>query len=104
MIPNHKLRLNAFVGLIITNVICTFFLTFHPFDIVFLEEIIIWANTIDPEYNEILVSMREECANWMDKIDDKGVINERDLIELFYPNRKAKQTLSPNIEISESRF
>ena len=55
----------------------------------------------DPKYNEILVSMREECANWMDKIDDKGVINERDLIELFYPNRKAKQTLSPNIEISD---
>ena len=55
LIPNHKLRLNAFVGLIITNVICTFFLTFHPFDIVFLEEIIIWANTIDPEYNKMVV-------------------------------------------------
>ena len=55
LIPSHKLRLNAFVGLIITNVICTFFLTFHPFDIVFLEEIIIWANTIDPEYNEMVV-------------------------------------------------
>ena len=49
-IPNHKLRLNAFVGLITINVICTFFLFFHPFDIVFLEDIIIWANTIDPEY------------------------------------------------------
>jgi len=55
----------------------------------------------DPKYNEILVSMREECANWMDKIDDKGVINERELIELFYPQRKAKQTISPNIEISD---
>ena len=55
LIPNHKLRLNAFVGLIIINVICTFFLTFHPFDIVFLEEIIIWGNTIDPEYNEMVV-------------------------------------------------
>ena len=56
----------------------------------------------DPKYNEILVSMREECANCMDKIDDKGVINERDLIELFYHNRKAKQTGSPQIKISEN--
>ena len=37
----------------------------------------------------------------MDNIDDKGVINERELIELFYPQRKAKQTISPNIEISD---
>ena len=49
-IPSNKLRLNAFVGLIIINLICSFFLLFHPFDIVFLEDIIIWANTIDPEY------------------------------------------------------
>ena len=49
-IPNHKLRLNAFIGLMIVNLMCSIFLLFHPFDIVFLEDIILWANTIDPEY------------------------------------------------------
>ena len=45
--------------------------------------------------------MRQECVDWMNTIDDKGLIKERDLIESFYPNRKARQTESPIIEISE---
>lgn len=55
----------------------------------------------DPKYAEILVEMRQECVDWMNTIDDKGLIKERDLIESFYPNRKARQTESPIIEISE---
>ena len=45
--------------------------------------------------------MREECISWMNVIDDKGLIEEKELIESFYPNRKARQTELPIIEISE---
>ena len=44
--------------------------------------------------------MRQECVDWMNTIDDKGLIKEKELIESFYPNRKARQTESPIIEIS----
>ena len=37
----------------------------------------------------------------MNVIDDKGLIEEKELIESFYPNRKARQTELPIIEISE---
>jgi len=55
----------------------------------------------DPQFAEILKEMREECDSWMNIIDDKGLINEKELIESFYPNRKARQTELPKIEISE---
>lgn len=55
----------------------------------------------NPQYAEILTAMREECISWMNVIDDKGLIEEKELIESFYPNRKARQTELPIIEISE---
>ena len=54
----------------------------------------------DPQYANILLEMRQECVDWMNTIDDKGLIKEKELIESFYPNRKARQTESPIIEIS----
>ena len=55
----------------------------------------------NPQYTEELTAMREECISWMNVIDDKGLIEEKELIESFYPNRKARQTELPIIEISE---
>ena len=55
----------------------------------------------NPQYTEVLTAMREECISWMNVIDDKGLIEEKELIESFYPNRKARQTELPIIEISE---
>ncbi len=55
----------------------------------------------DPKYNDILLMMRKECNSWMKKIDDKGFIEEKELIESFYPNRKVIQTQNPNIDISD---
>ena len=55
----------------------------------------------NPQYAEVLTAMREECISWMNVIDDKGLIEEKELIESFYPNRKARQTELPIIEISE---
>ena len=45
--------------------------------------------------------MRQECDRWMKQIDDKGLIDEKELIASFYPNRKVKQTKAPNIKIND---
>ena len=42
----------------------------------------------DPAYAEILNTLRVECKRWMKAIDDKGLIDEKDLIKTFYPKVK----------------
>ena len=55
----------------------------------------------DPAYADILASLRDECERWMKAIDDKGLIDEKDLIKTFYPNGKAQLTEAPKIEIKK---
>lgn len=55
----------------------------------------------DPAYADILASLRDECERWMKAIDDKGLIDEKDLIKTFYPNGKAQLTKAPKIEIKK---
>ena len=54
----------------------------------------------DPAYASILNKLRAECERWMGEIDDKGFINEIDLISDFYPNGKAQLTAPPSIEFN----
>ncbi len=57
----------------------------------------------DPNYAEVLNTLREECLRWMTDIDDKGLVDERELIELFYPNGNAQLTAAPKIEITSKK-
>ena len=42
--------------------------------------------------------------HWMGEIDDKGFINEIDLISDFYPNGKAQLTAPASIEFNNGEF
>ena len=57
----------------------------------------------DPAYSKVLFTLRAECDKWMRAIDDKGLINELDLIANFYPNGKAKLTQAPKIQITQGK-
>ncbi len=57
----------------------------------------------DPLYSEILSKLRDECSRWMEAINDKGFINEVDLISQFYPNGKAQLTAVPDIKINNGK-
>lgn len=57
----------------------------------------------DPAYATVLDTLREECDRWMKSIDDKGFINEVDLIMDFYPNGKAQLTKAPKIEFKNEK-
>ena len=57
----------------------------------------------DPTYADVLAELRAECDRWMNEIDDKGFINEVDLIADFYPNKKPQLTDAPVIEINDGK-
>jgi N-sulfoglucosamine sulfohydrolase len=57
----------------------------------------------DPKYADVLNSLRTECDRWMKAIDDKGFINEVDLIADFYPNGKAQLTQAPTIDVKKGK-
>lgn len=57
----------------------------------------------DPAYAEVLAALRTECERWMNTIDDKGFIDEVELIGSFYPNGKAQLSESPKIDIKKGK-
>lgn len=57
----------------------------------------------DPAYAEILATLRAECERWMKSIEDKGLIDELELIDTFYPNGKAQLTDVPTVEIRDGK-
>jgi arylsulfatase A-like enzyme len=57
----------------------------------------------DPAYAEVLAALRTECKRWMNTIDDKGFIDEVELIGSFYPNGKAQLSESPKIDIKKGK-
>ena len=57
----------------------------------------------DPAYAEVLATLRTECERWMNTIDDKGFIDEVELIGSFYPNGKAQLSESPKIDIKKGK-
>ena len=58
----------------------------------------------DPSYGEVLFTLRNECSRWMKAIDDKGYVNEVDLISQFYPEGKAQSTAGPEIKINNGKI
>ena len=54
----------------------------------------------DPAYANVIESLGE-CERWMIAIDDKGLIDEKDLINTFYPN--VAQLTNPMIEIKKGK-
>ena len=57
----------------------------------------------DPAYADVLATLRAECERWMNAIDDKGFIDEIELINSFYPNGKAQLSEPPKIDIKGGR-
>lgn len=57
----------------------------------------------DPAYSDVLATLRAECNRWIKAIDDKGFVNEVDLIKNFYPDGKAQLTQVPIIDIKEGK-
>ena len=48
LIPNPKLRINLFVGLLCVNIICSFILMFNPFGFEIVNSLELWATSISP--------------------------------------------------------
>ncbi len=57
----------------------------------------------NPAYADVLASLRAECERWIKAIDDKGFMDEVDLIKNFYPSGKAQLTNAPIIVIKNSK-
>ncbi|MDA0735753.1 MAG: sulfatase [Bacteroidetes bacterium] len=55
----------------------------------------------DATYNNLLVGFRNELDRWTQEIDDKGNIQEIDLISEFYPGGKAQLTQMPKVNIND---
>jgi len=51
-----------------------------------------------PEYAQVLAELRKECDRWMKEVDDKGFINEQEMVNQFWPG--GKQPITPNPLIS----
>ena len=57
----------------------------------------------DPAYAEVLSDLRGECERWMKAIDDKGFIDEMDLIAEFYPEGKPQLTAAVTFMIDQGK-
>jgi N-sulfoglucosamine sulfohydrolase len=51
----------------------------------------------NPNYEDKLIELRNECAKWMNEINDKGLIPEKELIKKFWPNKTQPVTENPII-------
>ena len=53
----------------------------------------------DPQYADKLKELRAECDRWMEEIDDRGLVNEAELIAQMWPGgRTTNQRLLHKIE------
>lgn len=57
----------------------------------------------DPEYAAKLVELREEHERWLEEIDDKGFMSEREVLESFWPNLEQPETANPTAEMKEGK-
>ncbi len=56
----------------------------------------------DPALSSILAELRTACNDWMESVEDKGIIKEEDLIKQFWPNNIQPLTSDPAISMSGS--
>ncbi len=57
----------------------------------------------DPSMGSVLSELRTACNEWMESMQDKGIVDEADLIEQFWPGNKQPVTDNPEISISGSK-
>jgi len=53
----------------------------------------------DPEYRDQLLKMRKQLADWQLAVNDKGLIDEYNLVQLFWPG--LVQPVTEKVEIRE---
>ncbi len=58
----------------------------------------------DPDYQDKLIELRNECNTWMQDIEDKGHIKEEDLIQQFWSNKKQPRTSNPTIKKTDGKL
>ena len=58
----------------------------------------------DPEYASILAELRNECDSWMNEIDDKGAIDEKDIVESFWPGGIQPKSKTPTLVEKDGLF
>jgi len=58
----------------------------------------------DPRYREKLDELKAECDRWMDEIEDKGFIEEAELVNQFWPNGEQPKTQDPRIILENGKI
>ena len=53
----------------------------------------------EPNFEKKLIELRKECDRWIQNTNDKGFMQETDLIETFWPDKKQPKTAEPIITI-----
>ena len=53
----------------------------------------------DPEYQDILAELRQECQRWMEEINDNGFMPEADLVNLLWPGMVQPETEAPTFSL-----
>ena len=53
----------------------------------------------EPNFEKKLIELRKECDRWIQNTNDKGFMQETDLIETFWPDKKQPKTADPIITI-----
>lgn len=57
----------------------------------------------DPAHADKLKELREACNQWMVATNDKGLMDEGDLLESFWPNREQPQTAAVDIQEADGK-
>ncbi len=58
----------------------------------------------DPEYADILSELRAECDRWMKEVDDKGFMDEHEMVKQFWPGRIQPVTKDPSLLEEAEQF
>jgi len=58
---------------------------------------------LDSKYQDKMIELREECDRWMEDIEDKGQIPEKDIISMFWPDWLQPETNAPSIRVENGQ-
>ncbi len=58
----------------------------------------------DPQYADILSELRAECNRWMEDVDDKGFLDEHEMVKQFWPGRIQPVTRNPFFQEEAEQF
>jgi N-sulfoglucosamine sulfohydrolase len=57
----------------------------------------------DPSYSRKLAELRRECDSWMTRINDMGKIPEKEILEIFWPDRIQPVTEAPEFSVHNGK-